>query len=272
MDMLTPLIAGVVGGQLGYRLLQQIAGVSRDDGRHPTAYENKSKLEVLFGPSIWPLVEGKSVIDFGCGGGLEAIDLARHGAKRVIGTDIREKVLALGRRAAERAGVADRCIFATDTDEKADVILSIDGFEHYGDPGGALRVMRRLIRPDGRVLIAFGPPWFHPLGGHLFSVFPWAHLVFTERALIRWRSHFKSDGATRFSETEGGLNQMTVRRFRRLVRASDFEAETFEAVPIRRLAWLSSPLTREFVTSVVRCRLVPGVRGATKKHLSMEAS
>jgi hypothetical protein len=58
--------------------------------------------------------------------------------------------------------------------------------------------MRRMIKPDGCVIAAFGPTWFHPLGGHLFSVFPWAHLIFTERALIRWRSDFKTDGATRF--------------------------------------------------------------------------
>jgi hypothetical protein len=57
------------------------------------------------------------------------------------------------------------------------------------------------------------------LGGHLFSVFPWAHLIFSEQALIRWRSDFKSDGATRFSEVAGGLNQMTIRRFERLIAA-----------------------------------------------------
>ena len=272
MDMLTFLIAGVIGGQLGYRLLQLIAGVSHDDGPHPIAYENKSKLEVLFGPDVWPLIEGRHVIDFGCGNGVETIDMARHGAKRVIGLDIREKVLAAGRKAAQTAGVDDRCIFAAETAEPADVIVSIDGFEHYGDPEGALGLMRRMIRPDGRVLIAFGPPWFHPLGGHLFSVFPWAHLVFTERALIRWRSNFKFDGATRFCETDGGLNKMTVRRFCRLVPASGFDVETFEAVPIRRRAWLSNPLTREFMTSIVRCRLTPTARWPRDQRLSQEAA
>jgi hypothetical protein len=81
--------------------------------------------------------------------------------------------------------------------------------------------------------------------------------VFTEKALIRWRSDFKSDGATRFHEVEGGLNQMTVRRFEQLVRHSDFEFERFQAVPIRKLRWLANRATREFTTAVVRCRLVP---------------
>ena len=109
------------------------------------------------------------------------------------------------------------------------MILSIDAFEHYDSPEKILKIMRASIRDDGRALISFGPPWFHPLGGHLFSVFPWAHLIFTEKALIRWRSDFKSDGATRFCEVEGGLNQMTIRRFRKLLDKSEFEIESFEA-------------------------------------------
>ena len=137
------------------------------------------------------------------------------------------------------------------------MILSIDSFEHFDDPAGILRTMRSLLKDDGVGIVEFGPPWYHPLGGHLFSVFPWAHLVFTERSLIRWRSDFKSDGATRFTEVEGGLNQMTIRRFKRLVRDSEFEFKSFEARPIRRAGLLANPLTREFFTAIVRCRLAP---------------
>ena len=133
--------------------------------------------------------------------------------------------------------------------------MSLDGFEHFSDPENVLRTISRILRPTGRVLLTFGPTWLHPLGGHLFSVFPWAHLIFTEKALIRWRSRFKHDGATRFAEVEGGLNQMTIRRFRRLVASSPLRFETFETVPIRRLRALANPLTREFVTGSVCCSL-----------------
>jgi hypothetical protein len=75
------------------------------------------------------------------------------------------------------------------------------------------------------------------------------------------RSRFKQDGATRFAEVEGGLNQMTIGRFRRLVAGSPLRFETFETVPIRRLRVLANPLTREFVTGSVRCSLRP--RGAS---------
>ncbi|HKP12333.1 MAG TPA: methyltransferase domain-containing protein, partial [Blastocatellia bacterium] len=152
--------------------------------------------------------------------------------------------------------VSARCVFVSETEEKADVLLSMDAFEHFDDPAGVLRAMRNLLKPAGVALIEFGPPWYHPLGGHLFSVIPWAHLLFTERALIRWRADFKSDGATRFSEIEGGLNQMTIRRFKKLVAASEFEFAAFEAVPMRSLRWLAHVMPREFCTAVVRCRLV----------------
>ena len=247
---------GVIGGRVGYRLFRWLAGSPpRREPRSADAYRERSKLEVLLGPGVWREFDGKVVLDFGCGTGAEAIEIARRGAKRVIGLDIRENVLEIARRDAAEAGVTDRAVFTTAAEEMADVIVSIDGFEHYIDPRGVLASMKRLLRPGGRLLITFGPPWFHPLGGHLFSVFPWAHLIFTEKALIRWRSDFKTDGATRFTEVEGGLNGMTVRRFRRLIEESGYVVERFETVPIRTLRLLSTRLTQEFVTAVVRCTL-----------------
>ena len=117
--------------------------------------------------------------------------------------------------------------------------------------------MNALLRPGGEVFASFGPTWYHPLGGHLFSVFPWAHLVFTEKSLIRWRSDFKSDGARRFEEVAGGLNKMTIGRWERLIEESPFRFKSYELMPIRAARRLHNPLTRELFTSVIRARLVP---------------
>jgi len=248
---------GLIGGKPGYQLLRWIGSHGQGNSCDGSVYQNRSKIEVLFGSEIWSLLEGKVVLDFGCGEGEQVIEIAKKGAARVVGLDIREDLLTRARKAAEASGVADRCSFAAALSEKVDVILSLDAFEHFQDPAGVLREMRKLLKDDGSAIIEFGPTWYHPLGGHLFSVFPWAHLIFTEAALIRWRSDFKTDGATRFSEVEGGLNQMTVRRFEELVAESDFRFGNFECVPIRRLRPLANSLTREFTTAIVRCRLVP---------------
>jgi len=244
----------LLGGTLGYRLLRRFKPAAEDDH---APRETRSKLAHLFGHSIWDEIRDKVVIDFGCGTGTEAVEMATRGAARVLGIDIRHDVLSEARDRAMRAGVSDRCTFTTSTDERADLIFSLDAFEHFQDPAAILGVMRGLVTAQGYARVVFGPTWYHPLGGHLFSVFPWAHLIFAETALIRWRSDFKTDGATRFSEVAGGLNQMTIRRFEKIVASSDWEFESLEKVPIRRLRRFSNRLTQEFFTSVVRCRLNP---------------
>ena len=100
----------------------------------------------------------KTVLDFGCGNGGDTVEIAQHGAKRVIGLDIRESVLENGRRTAREAGVADRCVFATEAPQQVDVVVSVDGFEHYADPAGAPAVHEGCCSGrEAEVLVAFGP-------------------------------------------------------------------------------------------------------------------
>ena len=220
-----------------------------------SAYLNKSKLETVLGKDFLSRIDGKVIIDFGCGEGMESIELAQHGARLVIGIDNREEVLNRARQNAVQSGWERACCFASETTQLADFIVSIDSFEHFRDPAHVLRKMDTLLRPDGEIMASFGPTWYHPLGGHLFSVFPWAHVLFSEAALIRWRSNFKTDGATQFSETAGGLNQMTINCFEHLVQQSPFQFASLELVPIKKLRHFHNRVTREFTTAMVRCRL-----------------
>ena len=237
-----------------YRLLKRIAS-TEPNFMSGTAYKGQSKLRVTLGDQFFSLIRDKTVIDFGCGEGLECLEMAQNGARKVIGIDIRENLLSQAANNARAAGVEDRCEFVKSTNTMADVIISLDCFEHFADPAGILQSMYDLLSPGGVAMISFGPTWYHPLGGHLFSVFPWAHLIFSEKALIRWRSDIRSDGATRFAEVEGGLNQMTIARFEQLVRRSRFRLEMLETVPIRKLRPLHRKLTREFTTAIVRAKL-----------------
>lgn len=239
---------------LQYRLLKLIAP-TEPMGLNGSAYSEKNKLRTLLGDDIFELTKGKIIIDFGCGTGQESVELAENGAGLVIGVDIQEEMLCQARQRARLAGVQDRCMFSTKAPECADVIISLDSFEHFNDPVGILREMWELLKPGGCLLASFGPVWYHPLGGHLFSVFPWAHLVFSERALIRWRGDIRDDGARCFDEVAGGLNRMTIKKFRKIVQKSPFEEKYIKTVPIRRVSALCNRLTQEFTTSTVRCRL-----------------
>ena len=240
---------------LQYQVLKRISP-GAPDCCNGAFYEGKSKLAILLGDDVFERISGKVVIDFGCGEGAEAVELAQKGAKRVIGIDIREEILVVARKKALNAGVQSTCVFESSTKEPADIVVSLDAFEHFADPAAILRSMSALLQPKGEILESFGPTWYHPLGGHLFSVFPWAHLVFSEKALIHWRSTFKTDGATRFGEVAGGLNQMTIARFEKLIAASSLRFASLELVPIKKLRPFHNRLTREFTTAIVRCRLV----------------
>jgi SAM-dependent methyltransferase len=239
--------------EMQYRFLRRVAP-QLSTKMSGEAYAGKSKLRMLL-PGIEAEIKGKIVLDFGCGAGAEAKDLALLGAKRVIGLDISQKWLQVAQQEAEKAGVAAKCEFVTSVANPVEVIVSLDSFEHFADPDAVLQTMYSLLQPGGRVFASFGPPWYHPLGGHLFSVFPWAHVVLKEEALIRWRAQFKTDGARRFGEVEGGLNQMTICRFEEILKRSPFAIDQLEFVPIRRLNPFHNRVTREFLTAIVRCRL-----------------
>jgi SAM-dependent methyltransferase len=239
---------------LQYKILKAISP-GEPDTCSGSAYVGKSKLAILLGQEFLQKIRGKNVIDFGCGEGAEAIEIAQHGAARVIGVDIRAKLLEIARQNAQAAGVQHICEFGLSAKEPADIIVSLDSFEHFSDTSQVLSIMASLLKPHGELIASFGPTWYHPLGGHLFSVFPWAHLIFSEKALIRWRCDFKSDGATKFGEVAGGLNQMTIRKFEKFVAHSPFEIAELELVPIRKLKPAHNRLTREFTTALVRCRM-----------------
>lgn len=264
---------GILGGPLAFWFLNRcypngrgvpLASEQAFTGRNPSG----SKLIEDFGSGIFSELRDKVILDFGCGSGETAIELARNGARRVVGLDIQEHQLNEARLAAVKAGVSHRCVFASSWDDPVDVILSQDAFEHFESPRDILHVMHGLLKPTGYVLVHFGPLWLHPYGGHLFSVFPWAHLIFTEKALIRWRSDFKPDGARHFHEVAGGLNQMTVKGWERLISDSEFELESYELIPVthaNRLRIYSS-LTREVFTAAIKARLVRRRCAAPRLH------
>lgn len=213
------------------------------------------RLQEFFGEKFCEEIRGKSVADFGCGGGRDVVEMLLRGAAHGVGLEIREEAHERARRRAEFYGVADRCEFRTAAKTPADIVISVDAFEHFGNPEEILRLMAESLKPGGVAWISFGPPWYHPKGGHLFSIFPWAHLFFTEKALIEWRKQYRDDGATRFSEVAGGLNRMSIRRFKKIIRNSPFEIRRFEVCPIKGIRLFDNPITREFLSASVRCRL-----------------
>lgn len=248
---------GIIGGQIGCAMLRFIAPAHKYSSSNAEEEQEQieTKLELFFGANFFDLIKNKIIIDFGCGMGNQSVQMAQNGALKVIGIDIQEHFLEHGRRKAKQLNLSERCVFKKSADELADIIVSKDAFEHFSSPEVILELMSTLLKPGGYVLAGFGPTWLHPYGGHLFSVFPWSHLIFTENAQIKWRSDFKTDGATKFSEVSGGLNQLTISRFESIVDKSPFNIDWMETVPIKGISFFKKKIFREIGTSIVRCKL-----------------
>jgi len=167
---------------------------------------------------------GKSILDVGCGYGSLCLRAVERGARRAVGIDMEPKFTAFAqdKLASEYAHMADRVEFhlvdpsGWDSDERFDIVLSKDSFEHIADPESYVEDMKRHLEPGGLLAIGFGPLWRSPYGAHQrwMTALPWAHLLFPERVVMaEWRRLGFPDGAERYEEISGGLNKMTLSRF-----------------------------------------------------------
>ncbi|MBA2918095.1 methyltransferase domain-containing protein [Sphingomonas sp. MAH-20] len=102
---------------------------------------------------------GLKVLDIGCGWGGMALYLNRVANVDVLGITLSEEQLAVARRRAEEAGVADRVKFEL-LDYRAvtgefDRIVSVGMFEHVGPPHYRtfFRQCRNLLSEDGVMLL-----------------------------------------------------------------------------------------------------------------------
>jgi ubiquinone/menaquinone biosynthesis C-methylase UbiE len=208
-----------------------------------------SELEREF-PDLHGLLYGKEVLDFGCGWGDQAGAIARRFHARVTGLDKHTGLLA-----AARARYGDSVRFVERLNgETFDVVITQDAMEHFDDPAAALTAMVQALRPGGRILMTFGPPWYAPYGTHMnfFCPIPWLQLWFSERTVMAVRSRYRNDGARRYQDVESGLNRMSLRKFERLIAASGLKTERLRYVGVKGLDFLTRlPLVRELATVVV---------------------
>jgi SAM-dependent methyltransferase len=105
------------------------------------------------------LSSGGSVADVGCGLGASTVLLASaFPASRFSGSDYHDKSIALARKRAADAGVADRTTFETASATSFsgtgyDLVTTFDCLHDMGDPGAAARHIRAALASDGSWLI-----------------------------------------------------------------------------------------------------------------------
>ena len=105
-------------------------------------------------------LQGKRVLDVGCGGGILADSMARRGAD-VLGIDLAAKPLKVAQLHAIEAAtprityreVAAEAL-AEEMPEGFDVVTCMEMLEHVPDPGSIVAACGRLVKPGGWVFFS----------------------------------------------------------------------------------------------------------------------
>jgi 2-polyprenyl-6-hydroxyphenyl methylase/3-demethylubiquinone-9 3-methyltransferase len=104
-------------------------------------------------------LEGKKVLDIGCGGGILAESMARKGAT-VTGIDLSEKALKVADLHSLESGIQVRyeLIAAEALAEREagqyDVVTCMEMLEHVPDPASIVAACSQLVKPGGHVFFS----------------------------------------------------------------------------------------------------------------------
>jgi len=197
-------------------------------------------------PRFWsrfaevPDFKGAAVLDVGCGWGSLCVDLAKAGALRVVGLDLKPELISFANAYVRRcypeyAGTIEfDTLDLRDYDELArfDYIVSKDAFEHIIELDRMLFEMNKRLKPGGRIYAGFGPLYPSPYGDHdrrrtsfksmgllgrLLALAPWGHL-FLEPLILKASN--RGHAAKVRSMQDLGLNKLAASDYRRLFAAS----------------------------------------------------
>ena len=104
-------------------------------------------------------LEGKKVLDVGCGGGILSESMATRGA-RVTGIDMGEKPLSVAKLHLKESGLevdyrqTTTEALAIEEPESFDIITCMEMVEHVPDPASVINACSRLVRPGGELFFS----------------------------------------------------------------------------------------------------------------------
>ncbi|MBI4287219.1 MAG: class I SAM-dependent methyltransferase [Chloroflexi bacterium] len=120
-------------------------------------YQRRVEARMVF-PALGN-IEGKRILDIGCGDGIFDIEMARRGAQ-VEGLDVSDSALERARWRVKQLGLQSRINFTRGDatklpykDSSFDIVVSNCVLEHIAGDDLVLKESSRLLKPSGRVII-----------------------------------------------------------------------------------------------------------------------
>lgn len=149
-------------------------------------------------------VNGRDVLDFGCGNGPLSLFLAEtRKPKSLTGVDLYPDAIARAELGLAECNpdmpvnfiVGDENRIPVD-DQSCDTVLAFDCLEHVMDPRAILNEWQRVLRPGGKALIEWYP-FAGAYGSHMESLIPipWAQYLFGEKAMFETAERIYDDPA-----------------------------------------------------------------------------
>jgi 2-polyprenyl-3-methyl-5-hydroxy-6-metoxy-1,4-benzoquinol methylase len=228
--------------------------------------ENKKFWKRLGGK---PNLENKSVLDFGCGHGSLCIDIARSGAKKVKGIDITENILKFAdinlnenfTELKDKVTFKKFDILKDVTEEKFDIIVSKDTFEHSLKLDKILIKFFNILNDGGKAYIGFGPLYNFYNGDHgrTKMMLPWFHLIFSEKFIINRINKKRDIKIEKIQDL--GLSKYSLKEYEDFLRQSSLKLKFYKTNlsdhPFSKIFNLLSKikLLREFCTYNIYCIL-----------------
>jgi SAM-dependent methyltransferase len=148
------------------RTMTRLLGTDDLDGH----FRIRPLLEYISASLLSDRLKTVSVIEFGCGNGINLFEIAARIPVTAIGYDLNPEAIRDARRTAEILGISnidfrneDATVAAPEC--RADLVLLIDFLEHIPEPNAFLRRCDELLVPGGQLLISVPTPRFRRVFG-----------------------------------------------------------------------------------------------------------